>query len=380
MYEIKQKALALRKQELEMIVSRYNNLAALCSIMAGFSFDAIVELEFPEQFEDGTIPDGHIMHMLKPVFYLACSLSLSLSLYVVAVASFTVVYGHQLALLGAHDNSLDRAVAVMLKQHNPLFVTSSAAMICVIIASTTISWIKMDPPFAIAASTVFLVMMAATVLALRRLDIQLSKSYLIHGDMRVLGNGGTGQIDLTRLHATGGEVQVRRDTTYGCTGSEGRRSGRAALRRFQNWLPWSWGGAAPRSGPDAEAGRQGDDDAVCAKSAGWGEAAPCKDCENTRDLAPQKPSGLPELFTRDAADCYQSDRSAAVPTSPTETVASTVHSFIASFTHSTARAVRAANVERERDPMGPVPVHTLQREESKAKSVVFTKRMMTPPV
>jgi len=244
-YEIKQKALSLRKQELEMIVSRYNNLAALCSIMAGFSFDAIVELEFPEMYEDGTLPDNHILHALKPVFYLSCSLSLALSLYVVAVASFTVVYGHQLALLGSHARSLDKAVAVMLKQHNPLFVTSSSAMICVIIAATSIAWIKMDPPFAMVSTMVFVVMLAATARALHRLRSQLNRSYyLIHGDMRVLGNGGTGQVDLTRLDAAGGEVQLRRDTTYG--NSNDRRSIRATLR---SWMPWLWtAGSADRGG------------------------------------------------------------------------------------------------------------------------------------
>jgi len=363
-YEIKQKALSLRKQELEMIVSRYNNLAGLCSIMAGFSFDAIVELEFPERFEDGTIPHDHILQMLKPIFYLACSLSLSLSLYVVAVASFTVVYGHQLALLGAHANSLDKAVAVMLKQHNPLFVTSSSAMICVVIAATTIAWIKMDPPFAMTATIIFGVMMAATMLALRRLNIQLSKSYLIHGDMHVLGNGGSGQVDLTRLYAIGGEVQVKRDTTYGGIGSEERRSVLGALRRLQAWMPWSWGGDASSNGAYPKAGRQGGDSTIHAKSGGWRENAECQDGGNPRDLAAQKPSMLHQHFTRDAANCYEMDPSA--PISPIDTAASTMYSNIASSAHSTPRDIRAADLDL--DPTG----------QSKAKSVVFTKQMRTP--
>jgi hypothetical protein len=352
-FEIKQKALALRKQELEMIVSRYTNLAGLCSIMAGFSFDAIVELEFPERFEDGTIPDDHILHMLKPVFYLACSISLTLSLYVVAVASFTVVHGHQLALLGAHANSLDRAVAVMLKQHNPLFVTSSSAMICVIIASTSIAWIKMDPPFAMAATIVFGVMMSATALALRRLDIQLSKSYLIHGDMRVLGSEGVGQVDLTRLYAVGGDVQLRRDTTYGGAGSEGRSSVRGALRRLQTWLRWTWGGDTSGSGANPKAGCQGGDSAICAT---------------------QKPSAL--HFTLDAVTCYGMDHSASI--SQTDIAASTTHSITTSSVQSTPQGIRAAHLDHE--AMGHVHPHPPQRDESNAKSVAFTKRIMTIPV
>ena len=34
-----------------MLVSRYNNLAGRCSIAAGFSFDALIEIDFEEADE-----------------------------------------------------------------------------------------------------------------------------------------------------------------------------------------------------------------------------------------------------------------------------------------------------------------------------------------
>lgn len=211
-FDIKQKALALRKMELEMIVSRYNNLAGLCSIAAGFSFDAIVELEFPEaeDEEDGPSP------ALKVMFYLSSSVALTLALYVVAVASFTVVNGHQLALLGSSSGAIDRAVAVMLKQHHTLFATSAGSMLSVIVAATTIAWIKMGHPWAHVTTLLFGGLLAAGGYKINMLRKQFRFDRMIHGDAYVDVHGGRGeQIDLARLHAQDGQVFQRTNSLWG---------------------------------------------------------------------------------------------------------------------------------------------------------------------
>eukprot|EP00965_Chrysotila_dentata_P234866 6200416-Pleurochrysis_carterae.AAC.3 len=113
-FEIQRKALQLRQQELELVVVRYNNIAGLTSIAAGFAFDAMVELEIHhDAFHE---LEEWNLDWLEPLFYYAASLALGLAMYVVAIASFTVVFGHRLALLGGKTNSLDKAVAIMLKK------------------------------------------------------------------------------------------------------------------------------------------------------------------------------------------------------------------------------------------------------------------------
>mmetsp|Transcript_7268 Transcript_7268/g.21386 ORF Transcript_7268/g.21386 Transcript_7268/m.21386 type:complete len:332 (-) Transcript_7268:166-1161(-) len=205
-YNIKRQALALRKQELEMIVSRYNNLAGLCSIAAGFSFDALIEIEFPTPEEEEEEPLFEIVPLrtLRPIFYLCTSLALALALYVVAVASFTVVYGHQLALLGSSSGSLDRAVAVMLKQHRPLFYTATGALLAVVGAAVSIAWVKMGHPWAFVATGMFVVLLVVAARTLGRLLGELSPEAMIHGDANV--HAGGGMVDLARLNATHGHV------------------------------------------------------------------------------------------------------------------------------------------------------------------------------
>ena len=46
MAALKQEALSLRQKELEYYVERYSNIMTQASIVAGFSFDALVEMPY----------------------------------------------------------------------------------------------------------------------------------------------------------------------------------------------------------------------------------------------------------------------------------------------------------------------------------------------
>ena len=48
---LKQNALTLRQKELEYYVERYSNITTQASILAGFAFDSLVELDITEAME-----------------------------------------------------------------------------------------------------------------------------------------------------------------------------------------------------------------------------------------------------------------------------------------------------------------------------------------
>ena len=77
---------------------------AQASILAGFAFDSLVELEIPNNVYESRAA-------VVSVYYIAASSTMALSLYTVCVSSFATVYGHRLALQGP-TGSVDRAVAV----------------------------------------------------------------------------------------------------------------------------------------------------------------------------------------------------------------------------------------------------------------------------
>lgn len=85
---VKRNALELRQRELEFNVERFTNLATQASVIAGFSFESLVELEVPE--------DTH--WLLSSAYFVFGSSAMALSLYVLCVSSFACVYGHRLAL------------------------------------------------------------------------------------------------------------------------------------------------------------------------------------------------------------------------------------------------------------------------------------------
>jgi len=133
---LKQNALMLRHKELEYYVERYSNITTQASILAGFAFDSLVELEIPDNVYESRAG-------IVTVYYIAASCTMALSLYTVCVSSFATVYGHRLALQGP-TGSVDRAVAVMMKQRNGIFVTFGIAMVCLVVAAIAMAWLKMD--------------------------------------------------------------------------------------------------------------------------------------------------------------------------------------------------------------------------------------------
>ena len=140
---LKQNALLLRHKELEYYVERYSNITTQASILAGFAFDSLVELEIPNNVYERR-------PFFVSLYYIAASSTMALSLYTVCVSSFATVYGHRLALQGP-TGSVDRAVAVMMKQRTGIFVPfgvaiwSASSSPRIATCRVAMAWIKMDP-------------------------------------------------------------------------------------------------------------------------------------------------------------------------------------------------------------------------------------------
>tara|TARA_B110001452_G_C15169735_1_gene406560 strand:+ start:191 stop:1015 length:825 start_codon:yes stop_codon:yes gene_type:complete len=194
---LKQHALHLRQKELEYYVERYSNITTQASILAGFAFDSLVELDIPEKWM--TERSG-----VCTVYYIAASLTMAFALYTVCVASFATVYGHRLALQGP-TGSVDRAVAVLMKQRNTIFVTFGIAMVCLIVAAVSMAWVKMDhtgngeTPAIITGIFVFFFI----ALVWKHQDMKglfnIPAERMVQGDVRV--NLGANEVDIAQLEA-----------------------------------------------------------------------------------------------------------------------------------------------------------------------------------
>ena len=76
----KQTALQLRHKELDYYIERYTNLATQASILAGFAFDGLVELEIKES----ELVKG--AEWVVPVFYTAASCAMAFALYTLCLS------------------------------------------------------------------------------------------------------------------------------------------------------------------------------------------------------------------------------------------------------------------------------------------------------
>ena len=130
---VKRNALGLRQRELEFNVERYTNLATQASVIAGFSFESLVELEVPE----GT------HWALAGMYFIFGSMAMALALYCLVVASFACVFGHRLALQGPHG-SLEIAVSILIAHRQHIFSVGGLSLFCLVMAAVLMSWIKVS--------------------------------------------------------------------------------------------------------------------------------------------------------------------------------------------------------------------------------------------
>jgi len=188
---VKKDALELRNKELDFNVERYTNLATQASVMAGFSFESLVELEVPE----------HTNEYLSSIYFVFGSLAMSLSLYVLCVSSFCCVYGHRLALQGPHG-SLERAVVLMVAYRSHIFAAAGVALANLVAAAICMSWIKMGPAAGFV-TFVFLGFGFCVSVGMSRMAkiFDIPAEDIVSGSTQVYNpNAGTSPIDLALLN------------------------------------------------------------------------------------------------------------------------------------------------------------------------------------
>lgn len=171
----KRTALDFRMQELEFHVSRFTTLATQASVLAGFAFEGLIHMEVPEEWKDSAA---------ELIFWLAGSLCMMFSLYVLIIASIACILGHQLALFGAEGQSLEDAVYVLRKRRLPVFFASMLSLTSLVTAAAAMSYIKMGiagPPVAIC----FAVFCIWTFFSLTTLICTLGNRKLVTGGTQI---------------------------------------------------------------------------------------------------------------------------------------------------------------------------------------------------
>lgn len=172
-------------------MERYTNLATQASVIAGFSFESLVELEVPE----GT------HWALAGMYFIFGSMAMALALYCLVVASFACVFGHRLALQGPHG-SLEIAVSILIAHRQHIFSVGGLSLVCLVMAAVLMSWIKMGAAAGVV-TLIFLIFAAATFHRMVHMArvFEIKDIDLVTGAVRIADPSSRGAgVDLARLN------------------------------------------------------------------------------------------------------------------------------------------------------------------------------------
>lgn len=126
----------LRRIELDNIINRFECTLTPSTLIAGFCFTAIVELDIVDYLEPTKVVNEQ--RDAEKIFYCTATAALALSLYVTAVATMGIIFGQRLVVQATAEQGVthDR----LLKELNMRFIQCTVAlgisMICVVIGAT----------------------------------------------------------------------------------------------------------------------------------------------------------------------------------------------------------------------------------------------------
>jgi len=132
----------LRRMEITNVVNRFQNALTPATLIAGFSFTSIVELEFANSHLDRS---QFALHA-EPIFYICSASALSMALYVTAVSSVGIVFGQRLTIQATANQGQEHDATVR-ELNNKFFwvlVSLGGSMVAVVIAAVAVIWTK-DP-------------------------------------------------------------------------------------------------------------------------------------------------------------------------------------------------------------------------------------------
>jgi len=131
----------LRMLELTNVVNRFQSALVPATLIAGFCFSSIVEVDIIKSSEV-----GDPARFFEPVFYMSASVGLALALFVTTVSSMGILFGQRLTVQAnaAQGSDHDKMVRELNKNFFFVLVALGFSMAAVVIAAVAVVWVK-DP-------------------------------------------------------------------------------------------------------------------------------------------------------------------------------------------------------------------------------------------
>jgi len=152
--KLNQDLLGLHLLELNTVLNRFQNAIGASSLLGGFAFAGIVEL----QLMDGENPT---QLAAESVFYLSASLTLALAMFVMSVSTYASILGYRLSIQSTDQQSITRATSMLLGYYKWVLMAGVLALFTIIIASMAVVFFKAEKTVRWPATIIFLVTIPA---------------------------------------------------------------------------------------------------------------------------------------------------------------------------------------------------------------------------
>ena len=156
--KLNQDLLGLHLLELNTVLNRFQNAIGASSLLGGFAFAGIVEL----QLIDG---ENQTQLLAESVFYLSASLTLALAMFVMSVSTYASILGYRLSIQSTDQQSITRATSMLLGYYKWVLLAGVLALFTIIIASMAVVFFKAEKTVRWPATIIFLVSIPVPPLA-----------------------------------------------------------------------------------------------------------------------------------------------------------------------------------------------------------------------
>lgn len=196
----------LRRLEITNVVNRFQNALTPATLIAGFTFTSIIELE---------LTDMHDLtqqaRTAERGFYLLATTALGLALYVTAISSMAIVFGQRLTIqaTSAQGSNHDGTVRELNTKFAFVLVALGLSLVLVCAAAACVVWIK-DPTekhegswMAIVSTVIISIIFAVTIVSMVQMFMRLHTPNPAHATLALKAGKGKGIATVSEFYVTG---------------------------------------------------------------------------------------------------------------------------------------------------------------------------------
>ncbi|KAL1520132.1 hypothetical protein AB1Y20_023604 [Prymnesium parvum] len=177
---------SLRRLEIKMLVSRYQTAIPAATLIVGFTFTSIVELDYVEYHHPTAAQE-----LCERLFYVFTSVALAGSLYAMAVSSIAIMLGQRLAVQATASLSSKHGQNVEELAHKFVCVLVSllVSLIGVVAASICAIWVKAEGSISVLASALTFTIFPLMVWSVVTMNLRLNDGEDEPGSLSLYANG-----------------------------------------------------------------------------------------------------------------------------------------------------------------------------------------------